>query len=136
MPIRTVSAFLFRFGGRYRGGWGRLLLLEALKEAEGEGDPEDRGEQSEDNSVQDGAHLFLGRLTASHPHLHHGHDRPCHAFRAESQGGPCPDGSDAPSLPEEKGGGDGADKQCPEQNGLLPHDDDADGDDNAAEHRV
>jgi hypothetical protein len=44
------------------------------------------------------AHLFLGRLTASHPHLHHGHDRPCHAFHAESQGGPCPDGSDAPSL--------------------------------------
>ncbi len=108
------------------------MFTEALEETEGEGDPEDRREESEDDGVQNRFHLCLGRLTASHSHLHHGDDRPRQAFYAKPQGGPGPDGSDIPSLPQEKGGGDGADKQCPEQDGVFPHNKDADGDDEAA----
>lgn len=107
-----------------------------FEESEGKRDPEDRGEETEENGVEDRTHLFLGRLTPSRPYLNHGCDRPGHTFNAEPQGGPGPDGSDGPPLPPEKRNGRYGEDKRPWRVGLFPHHECATGDNDPAQERM
>jgi len=64
-----------------------------------EGDPKHGRKQTHERGGEDGAHLFVGRLSAGGPDLPHGRDRPSKALDPEQQGRPCPDERNGPAAP-------------------------------------
>ncbi len=116
--------------------WRGVLFPQPFEETKSKRHPEHRSEQTEEHSIQNRSHLFLGRLNPIHPDAHHGHNRPGHAFNAKPQCRPGPDGPDAARLPEETCGCHSGDEQRPDDPCLIPHDKDAAGDDKAAQYRM